>query len=242
MLTRSQGFKLILGFLLAFLVAQVIGGVLTGFVTKAISGESLTHFFNHHFEHPWWLTGTEMLGLWVGFATFIGLTLATIRPTRPQGFFRVRWSDTKYLAFGVALQAAVGIIYRPFHLKSEGNPVKQIVGHNPPYGMIILLLLVGIGAPIIEELLFRGVLLPATNGVLSEKLRLAAGGLIPALLTGVIFAAAHGELVQFAGLAIVGTVQAVLVQRTGRIAPAIMSHAGFNLIALSVAWLSVLVK
>lgn len=231
-----------MGFLVAFLVAQIIGYLVASSVTRAVRHETLTHFIHHHFEHPWWLTASEMLGLWIGFAIFIRITLATVRPTRASNFFHVRWSDTKFLAFGVALQVAVGIIYFPFHLKSEGNPVKQLVGHNSTFGMVMLLLLVGLGAPIMEELLFRGVLLPATNGVLSEKLRLIAGGVIPALLTGLIFGAAHGELVQFAGLAIVGTVQAILVQRTGRIAPAILSHAGFNLIALSVAWLSVLVK
>ena len=43
-------------------------------------------------------------------------------------------------------------------------------------------------------------------------------------------------------LALVGTILAVIVQRQRRIAPAIFTHAGFNLIALSVAWASVAVQ
>jgi hypothetical protein len=34
----------------------------------------------------------------------------------------------------------------------------------------------------------------------------------------------------------------VIVQRQRRIAPAIFTHAGFNLIALSVAWASMAIK
>jgi len=142
----------------------------------------------------------------------------------------------------VLLQALVGALYYPFHLESTGDPVKQIVGHNPAYGMLVIMFFVGIGAPFIEELLFRGVILQSMTAVLSPRVRALAAGLVPALLTGVIFGAAHGELVQLAGLALVGTILAVIVQRQRRIAPAIFTHAGFNLIALSVAWASVAVK
>ena len=183
-----------------------------------------------------------MAGLWTGFAlTFLFANLI-VRPTRPAGFFRFKVSDLRFVGLGVLAQWIVGLLYYPFHAKSTGNPVKQVVGHNPTWGMIAIVAFVGLGAPIIEELLFRGTLLPAITGIVGERATALTRGLLPAAVTGVIFGLAHGELVQLAGLALVGTLLGFLVQRTQRIWPAILTHAGFNLIAILVAWASVATK
>ena len=303
---RRQGVTLLVACFVGFILSQFVAGVVAGVATNAIAHQGLTHFLDHHFEWPWWLTASQMFGLWLGFAAIVVLAMKTVQPVLPTGFFKVRWPDLKFLPLGVLLQALVGALYYPFHLESTGDPVKQIVGHNPAYGMLVIMFFVGIGAPFIEELLFRGVILQAfialgesINGwqvralayvisscilfnqivgdhpsiwrividvlialyvpfaiwflcrlaavsaylrIVSLRIRLLVTSLVPALLTGVIFGAAHGELVQLAGLALVGTILAVIVQRQRRIAPAIFTHAGFNLIALSVAWASVAVK
>jgi len=234
-LGRRQGVRLLVICFVGFFLSQIIAGTVASVATNTIAHQGLTHFLDHHFERPWWLTASEMFGLWLGFAAIVVLTTKTVRPALPVGFFKVRWPDLKFLPLGVLLQALVGALYYPFHLESAGDPVKQVVGHNPTYGMLVIMFFVGIGAPFIEELLFRGVILQSVTAVVSPRVRALAAGLVPALLTGVVFGAAHGEFVQLAGLALVGTILAVIVQRQRRIAPAIFTHAGFNLIALSVA-------
>lgn len=241
-LERRQGVALLVACFVGFVLSQIVASVVAAAATNTIAHQGLTHFLDHHFERPWWLTASEMFGLWLGFAAIVLFAMKTVRSVLPTGFFKVRWPDLKFLPLGVLLQALVGALYYPFHLESAGDPVKQVVGHNPTYGMLVIMFLVGIGAPFIEELLFRGVILQSMTAVLAPRVRALAAGLVPALLTGVVFGAAHGELVQLAGLALVGTILAVIVQRQGRIAPAIFTHAGFNLIALSVAWASVAVK
>ena len=52
------------------------------------------------------------------------------------------------------------------------------------------------------------------------------------LISAVLFGLAHGEPVQFAGLALFGVVLAVLVQRTRRLVPSFVTHASFNAVAL----------
>ena len=239
-LERGRGVTLLVACFVGFFLSQIAAGIVASVATNTIAHQGLTHFLDHHFERPWWLTASEMFGLWLGFAAIVVFAMKTVRPVLPTGFFKVRWPDLKFLPLGVLLQALVGALYYPFHIQSAGDPVKQIVGHNPAYGMLVIMFFVGIGAPFIEELLFRGVILQSMTALVSPRVRTLAAGLVPALLTGVVFGAAHGELVQLAGLALVGTILAVIVQRQGRIAPAIFTHAGFNLIAL--AWASVAVK
>jgi membrane protease YdiL (CAAX protease family) len=241
-LERGRGVTLLVACFVGFFLSQIAAGIVASVATNTIAHQGLTHFLDHHFERPWWLTASEMFGLWLGFAAIVVFAMKTVRPVLPTGFFKVRWPDLKFLPLGVLLQALVGALYYPFHIQSAGDPVKQIVGHNPAYGMLVIMFFVGIGAPFIEELLFRGVILQSMTALVSPRVRTLAAGLVPALLTGVVFGVAHGELVQLAGLALVGTILAVIVQRQGRIAPAIVTHAGFNLIALSVAWASVAVK
>ena len=303
-LEARQGVTLLVACFVGFFLSQIVAGVVAGVATNAIAHQGLTHFLDHHFERPWWLTASEMFGLWLGFAAVVAFAMKSVRPVLPIDFFKVRWPDLKFLPLGVLLQALVVALYYPFHIKSTSDPVKQIVGHNPAYGMLVIMFFVGIGAPIIEELLFRGVILQAFIAlgksincwqvralayvisscvlfnqivgdhpsiwrividvpislyipfaiwflfrlaifsayirIVSLRIRLLVTSLMPALLTGVVFGAAHGELVQLAGLALVGTILAVIVQRQRRIAPAIFTHAGFNLIALS--WALVAVK
>jgi hypothetical protein len=51
-------------------------------------------------------------------------------------------------------------------------------------------------------------------------------------LSAIVFALAHFEAVQFAGLALFGVLLAVLAWRTGRLAPSIGAHVAFNAAAV----------
>lgn len=85
--------------------------------------------------------------------------------------------------------------------------------------------IVGIGAPIAEEIYFRGLILRSVG----QRLGAPAG----VLISSVLFAGSHFQLVQFPGLLVAGLSFAVLAIRSDRLGLAIACHAGFNLAAVA---------
>jgi membrane protease YdiL (CAAX protease family) len=81
-----------------------------------------------------------------------------------------------------------------------------------------------VGAPVVEELFFRGL-------VLRSLLPLAPAP-VAVVASGVLFGLAHWQGVQFPGLAVFGVVLGVLAYRTGRLTPGIGAHAAFNAVAV----------
>jgi membrane protease YdiL (CAAX protease family) len=82
-----------------------------------------------------------------------------------------------------------------------------------------------------EEWLFRGVLFRA----LSEGGRRGgsrASVVVAVVASAVLFALAHGEPLQFAGLFFLGMVLATLLWRTKRLIPSIVTHVSFNGVAI----------
>lgn len=82
-------------------------------------------------------------------------------------------------------------------------------------------------APAVEEILFRGVLLTA--------LQRAWGTICAAVVVSLIFVALHaGEAAGYPpamfAIAVIGILTLVLRLRTGKIAPAISAHAGYNFV------------
>ncbi len=83
-------------------------------------------------------------------------------------------------------------------------------------------------APTAEELLFRGVLL---RGLAR---RLGDGGAV--LMSALLFAGTHFQLVQFPGLLAIGLTLAWLARRTGGLASPIWAHAAFNATTVALLW------
>jgi membrane protease YdiL (CAAX protease family) len=59
-----------------------------------------------------------------------------------------------------------------------------------------------------------------------------AAVIIGALTSAVLFGLAHGEPLQFAGLAGLGVILAFVVYRTKRLVPSYVTHASFNATAV----------
>ena len=166
--------------------------------------------------------------LWRGLAEDYGLSLR-LWPDVPLG-----------VAVGVASQyllvPALELPLVPFvpHLFHRlGHPAKSIVGgvHGPL--VVVLFLLVCVGAPVLEELMFRGLLLRSLAGRLAP-LGPRLGPVVAVVVTGVVFGLVHFEALQLIGLAGFGVVLCVLAWRTGRLGPGIVAHATFNAVTLAV--------
>ncbi len=102
-----------------------------------------------------------------------------------------------------------------------GEPARELGAKaNTPGGVVLMFLMVGLGAPIAEELFFRGLVLQ------SLAKRFGTGWAV--LGSSIVFSATHFQALQFPALAAVGAVFALLVVRTGRLGPAILAHMAFN--------------
>ena len=93
-----------------------------------------------------------------------------------------------------------------------------------PIGVLLLFLIVGVGAPIAEEVFFRGLALRA--------FRKRGWAWWPSIVvTAIYFGATHLQPLQFPALVFFGIAVGWLVQRTNRLGPAIWAHVGFNVTA-----------
>ena len=84
----------------------------------------------------------------------------------------------------------------------------------------MLVLLTVVGAPIVEELFFRGLVLRSFERRLRPALAIGA--------TAVLFSLAHFQVLQFLALVIFGVIAGVLAHRAQRLGPAIWAHVAFN--------------
>lgn len=177
------------------------------------------------------LSGT--IGLWVGLA---GAPLWTSRTSghsslRRDFGLRLGIIDIPLGALvGVAAQYGLSyVVYLPWRsnarfMRQVSQPAQHIAGLAHGGGVILLVLVLVVGAPVVEELFFRGLLLKA----LRERIGPAGAVLASAGLFGL----AHFEPRQLPVLALFGVVLGLLALRTGRLGASICAHAAFNALAV----------
>ncbi len=222
-----------LGFVVGELVATVLAAV----------GVSLAHYpgglssLARATQAPWWFSAVSLAGLWVGFglAARVARTRGHLAPLAEQ--WRVRLADLRFVVLGVALQFAVNLAYAPWHVQHLNQPANRLLGGASGLGGALIVGMTLLGAPIMEEVFFRGVIFRGLAGLVRAPQR-GVRMWAAAVVSGLLFALAHGEPVQFAGLAAVGVVLAVLVARTQRLTPSVITHASFNAVALAALYAS----
>ena len=176
------------------------------------------------------------VGLWVG------LGGSALYASRTQGTGRLREDFGLRLApidpligapIGVGAQYLLGLLvvvaYQASGVSQKtinnlGQPARQVTGLAHGWGDVILVLVVVVGAPVVEELFFRGLLLRA--------LQARVGSVAAVLVSGVLFGLAHFEPLQLPVLAGFGVVLGIVALRTGRLGPGIFAHAAFNALAV----------
>lgn len=172
------------------------------------------------------------IGLWIG---FIGAPIAVARARQ------LNWRDAVGLSVRPAHDLVLGVplgiatqllaipglywlierITGPLDIEA---PAQRLIDRANGAGWIALIVVVGIGAPVAEEIFFRGLLM--------RTLQSRFGANIAILATSLIFAASHFQVAQFPGLLIAGLVFALLAVRFERLGPAIACHIAFNLTTL----------
>jgi membrane protease YdiL (CAAX protease family) len=205
------------GGVVAWIVAWVTGtflsGLLYGLVGVVTMGARLT----------------VQAGLWAG---FVGVAFAWAHTrggiVEVLGL-RARWPELPIaLVIGVAAQFVITVAYLPLYdLLDIGSdeleePARQLAAGATGIGAVALVVMTLVGAPVAEEILYRG--------VLQRSLRRRYPAWLAIGLTATVFAASHFQALQFPALLFIGVVLGAVAERTGRIGPAIATHVGFNLV------------
>lgn len=167
------------------------------------------------------------------------VVLWLIGRTRHLGFeslgFDLRPSDGLYVGLGIVLQVAVALLFEPLRqlLVPENQSSQELIRIfdelDSPAAGVVMVTVTTFLAPLVEELMFRGVLLKAMHG----RSRIAI-----LLVTSTVFGLFHvagtssggAAVLVFCQIFLVGLTLAHVTLKHQRLGPAIFMHAGFNLL------------
>jgi membrane protease YdiL (CAAX protease family) len=144
-----------------------------------------------------------------------------------------RWIDLAGLAVGAGAQLVlIRVVYLPLEALWPGTftedrlteNAQDLVDRAGGASTLLLVAVVVVGAPVVEELFYRGLLQRSLAARFNEGAVLVA--------VAVIFAAVHFRPIEFPGLFVFGLVLGWAALRTRRLGPAITIHVGFNLTGL----------
>jgi membrane protease YdiL (CAAX protease family) len=184
-------------------------------------------------------TCAGLIGLWLGLIPGT-MVICKIRETgslvRDLGLRFKFPSDLTGVAVGIACQfVLLPLIYVVVQLfvsrdltKDLEAPAKDLTNNAHGIGFYFLAVLLIVGAPVVEEIYYRGMLLRSLKRYVPP---------VPAILTtGIVFGIVHFDWVTLPGLAAFGVVLAWLSHRSGRLGPNILAHAAFNMVTVIALW------
>jgi hypothetical protein len=185
---------------------------------------------------PLLVTVLGLVGLWTGLLGGV-IWYSRLRGSgdlRADFGLSLRWPFDAVVGgvIGVGTQLVlIPLLYFPFERADPTlrhrleTPAKTDTGAiHGGWQIAILVVFLAIGAPIVEELFFRGLLLRS----LARWLGPVAG----IVGSAVLFGLAHFEVLQLAALILFGLILGTLAQRTGRLGPGIVAHAAFNAVTV----------
>ena len=219
----------VFAWLLAYVAALPLQGILI-----SITG----HGGEKSDSWPISLTVLSVLCLWVPFV--VALVVVSRRWGQDQ-FSRdfkvhLRWVDLAGLPIGIASQLLlVPLIYWPlqriwpdaFSSDEIEQRARELWDKAHGGWIVVLVVVVALGAPIIEELVYRGLILQALQSRLNDWLAL--------IISAAWFALIHLQPVELPGLFAFALVLGICFQRTGRLGMSVMAHIGFNAAGLLLA-------
>ena len=149
---------------------------------------------------------------------------------------RFRPVDLVGIPIGVIAQLViVPLVYVPlrgiwpdtFSESELEERARELADKANGWTVVLLVVIVVVGAPLVEELVYRGLL---------QRSMSAALGVVPGLLiVSIWFALMHPTPIEWPGLLVAGAVFGAGLALTGRIGPGILTHAAFNATGLILA-------
>ncbi len=171
-------------------------------------------------------------------AQFATIAVALVLLVGRRGFglrhdlgFVVRVRDWPYLFAGVGCAIGMSVVSAPIarlwqHRGHDTQAIGQAVSRSTGWATALLVVLVVVVAPLLEEAVFRGVVL---RGAMR---RIPAVGAV--LVSGATFGAIHlidpTTFPSFPALMGLGVVSAIIAVRSGELSRSVLLHMGFNLV------------
>ncbi len=220
------GLAVLVGFVVAIVGATVAVGVVsaTGWGDPTVEGDLPTSV-------------AGIVGLWVG---FIGVPLlwARMRKERVGELFglRAQPADLRFALLGAFMQVPVlatlyWLLFQLVGVRDLDPEAAKMVDGSAGVWLWVLGVVFVIGAPIAEELFFRGLVQRAVAPVFRTAGWLRAWG--PILVSSVVFAVTHLQPWKLPGLVVLALLLGWLAQRHNRLGPSIAVHMGFNAVAFA---------
>ena len=180
---------------------------------------------------PTGITALSALSLWVCFLVAASVVSRRFGSGRFAEDFRlaVRPRDLLGLPIGVACQLLlIPAVYWPlqqvwsetFRSDELSERAQGLWDRADGWWLVLLVVVVAIGAPLIEEIIYRGMIQQALQSRLHDVLAV--------VLAALFFAAIHLQPVELPGLFVFGLVAGICFMRTGRLGTSIMVHVAFN--------------
>ena len=181
---------------------------------------------------PLSLQGLLQIPLWIGLAG-APLFLAATR-----GSSVIADTRAHFKASDIPLGLTIGLLSQVVLVPALYYPIFKIIGDQDvseaaraltdratsPLDVAVLAIMVVIGAPLVEELFFRG--------FLQNNLRRWIGFYPAWILASLVFALIHFQVLQFPALMMFGMVAGAVFHYFGRLGPAIFTHMGFNAVTV----------
>jgi CAAX protease family protein len=213
-----------------FLAAWVVAQVISSLVVAALGdGDAAT-------QVSFGVLAIALIGAWTSYLA--GLVIASRRAGSGNfvADYGLSFRATDVVGLGIGVVAQL-VVIRAVYLPLEAlwpdtftddrltENAKDLVDRAGGASTVLLVLVVVLGAPVIEELFYRGLLQRSLADRFNEG----------AVLVGVafVFAAAHFRPVEFPGLFVFGLILGWAALRTHRLGLAITIHIGFNATGLA---------
>ena len=191
----------------------------------------LAEFYDRVLSAPY--ISASLLLSWVGLLTPV--LIASTRKGRNWREilnWRFRPARDVPIAIGITVgyrlleSVGIAILTGPLGVSQDELGNAAVLAEATGFGLVVLVVFAAIGAPIVEEVFFRGYFLTAVR----QRLGAAAG----IAITSLVFGALHiqgtpiGGLFAFCSTTAIGVILAALVVKTGRLGAAITTHIVFN--------------
>ncbi len=216
---------------LTWLVGWLAGNIF-GSLVLAVSG----HADSEPAARPIWVSASAAVALWV--PQIIALVVASRKFAT--GRFTVDYGlsfrpiDLVGIPIGVLSQlVALRLVYWPlqsiwpdaFSTDALERNARDLYERASGIWIVVLFAVVTIGAPLVEELIYRGLILGAARRRLNDGLAVVA--------TAAFFALIHFRPVEYPGLFAFGLILGACVVATNRIGMSVLAHVAFNATALA---------
>lgn len=239
---KDPGIVMSLFWLVGFVVLQFVGIIIAWAIQAAVTGQSMmrmTEVDGQTVPVPQISAATMMTGVFVGALLLIALRyrymMKHLRPawdgSTPEAFSRRSILMTGLVIIGVMIFSAIyqfALGERPI----QPELVFFLNAMNSGYGGLAAVFLAGaVGAPFLEEVLFRGQLQGAIQKKLQDR-RASHAPVIAIVITASVFALIHFQPLAIPPLFVAGAAFGWIRWKTGSLALPIAAHVLMNFMSL----------